>query len=197
MRDDGSNIFERLARKESLRRNENRLRRKGNLEFRHIEDRREIQGHLDEFFAQHATRQALNGVRSQFLDSAPRAMMRALVEELDPARQLRFCALELDGRAIAYHFGFQRAGKLIFYVPTFDVNYWGDSPGDVLLRNLFKYAQKEKLSEFDFSIGDEAYKERFANYVGKTWSALLLSFPAAAANPGLAGWPKCARHCAP
>ncbi|MGA2961753.1 MAG: GNAT family N-acetyltransferase [Candidatus Korobacteraceae bacterium] len=177
VRDDGSNVFEQLALKERLRRNENRLRRKGNLEFRHIEDRREIQRHLDEFFAQHATRQSLNGVRSQFLDSAPRAMMRALVEELDPAHQLRFCALALGGRAIAYHFGFQCAGKLIFYVPTFDVNYWGDSPGDVLLRNLFKYAQQEKLSEFDFSIGDEAYKERFANYVGKTWSVYFYRSP--------------------
>jgi CelD/BcsL family acetyltransferase involved in cellulose biosynthesis len=177
VRDDGSNIFERLALKERLKRDEKRLRRKGNLEFRHIEDRREIQEHLEEFFAQHATRQALNGVRSQFLDSAPRAMMRSLVEELDPAHELRFCALELNGRAIAYHFGFQCAGKLIFYVPTFDVNYWGDSPGDVLLRNLFQYAQQEKLSEFDFSIGDEAYKERFANYVGKTWSAYFYRSP--------------------
>ena len=177
VRDDGSNIFERLALMERLKRNEKRLRRRGNLEFRHIEDRREIHGHLDEFFSQHATRQTLNGVHSQFLDPAPRAMMRALVEELDPVHQLRFCVLELNGRAIAYHFGFQRAGKLIFYVPTFDVNYWSDSPGDVLLRNLFKYAQEEKLSEFDFSIGDEAYKERFANYAGKTWSAYFYRSP--------------------
>ena len=197
VRDDGSNIFEGLALKERLKRNENRLRRKGNLEFRHLEDRQEIQGHLCEFFAQHATRQTLNGIRSQFLDPAPRAMMRALVEELDPVRQLRFCVLELNGRAIAYHFGFQRAGKLIFYVPTFDVNYWGDSPGDVLLRNLFKYAQKEKLSEFDFSIGDEAYKERFANYVGKTWSAYFFVRPGSRKFSFPAGWPKCARQRAP
>ncbi len=177
VRDEGTGTFERLARKESLRRHENRLRRQGNLAFRHIEDRQEIQRHLDEFFAQHATRQALNGVRSQFLDSAPRAMMRALVEELDPAHELRFCALELNGRAIAYHFGFQRAGKFIFYVPSFDVNYWDDSPGEVLLRNLFKYAQQEKLSEFDFTIGDEAYKDRFANHVRKTWSAYFYRSP--------------------
>jgi CelD/BcsL family acetyltransferase involved in cellulose biosynthesis len=177
VRDDGSGIFERLARKESLRRNENRLRRQGNLVFRRIDDRQEIQRQLDEFFAQHATRQALNGIRSQFLDSEPRAMMRALVEELDPAQELRFYALELDGRAIAYHFGFQRAGKFIFYAPTFDVNYWDDSPGEVLLRNLFKHAQNEKLSEFDFTIGDEAYKDRFANHTRKTWSVYFYRSP--------------------
>ena len=177
VRDDEPGTFERLARKESLRRRENRLRRQGNLAFRHIEDRQEILRHLDEFFAQHATRQALNGVRSQFLDSTPRAMMRALVEELDPAHELRFCALELNDRAVAYHFGFQRAGKFVFYVPSFDVNYWDDSPGEVLLRNLFKYAQKEKLSEFDFTIGDEAYKDRFANCVRKTWSVYFYRSP--------------------
>ncbi len=170
VRDEGSGTFDRLARKESLRRHENRLRRQGNLVFRHIDNRREIQEHLEEFFAQHVTRQALNGVRSQFLDSAPRAMLRALVEELDPARELRFCVLELNGRAIAYHFGLQRADKFIFYGPSFDVNYWDDSPGEVVLRNLFKYAQSEKLSEFDFTIGDEAYKDRFANHTRQTWS---------------------------
>ena len=170
VREEGSGTFDRLARKESLRRHENRLRRQGNLVFRHVDNRREIQEHLEEFFAQHATRQALSGVRSQFLDSAPRAMMRALVEELDPARELRFCVLELNGRAIAYHFGLQRAGKFIFYGPSFDVNYWEDSPGEVVLRNLFKYAQSEKLTEFDFTIGDEAYKDRFANHTRQTWS---------------------------
>jgi CelD/BcsL family acetyltransferase involved in cellulose biosynthesis len=167
VRDDGSNIFEQLALKERLKRNENRLRRKGNLEFRHIEDRREIQGHLDEFFAQHATRQTLNGVHSQFLDPAPRAMMRALVEELDPVHQMRFCVLELNGRAIAYHFGFQRAGKLIFYVPTFDVNYWNDSPGDVLLRNLFKRTKSaspttwEKRGRLISIVHPDSRKSRF------------------------------------
>jgi CelD/BcsL family acetyltransferase involved in cellulose biosynthesis len=176
-RDNGSNIFERLARKESLRRHENRLRRQGSLCFRHIEDRQEIQGHLYEFFAQLATRQVLSGGRAKFLDAASRAMMRALVEELDPVHELRFSALELDGRAIAYHFGLQRAGKFIWYAPSFDANYWNDSPGEVLLRNLFQYVQKEKLSEFDFTIGDEAYKDRFANHVRKTWSAYFYRFP--------------------
>jgi CelD/BcsL family acetyltransferase involved in cellulose biosynthesis len=177
VRNDGNGIFERLARKESLRRRENRLRRQGNLTFRHIDNRQEIQARLDEFFAQHATRQALNGVRSQFLDAAPQAMIRALVAELDPVRELRFGALELNGRAIAYHFGFQHADKFFFYAPSFDVNHWDDSPGDVLLRHLFQYAQTEKLSEFDFTIGDEAYKDRYANHVGKTWSVYFYRSP--------------------
>jgi CelD/BcsL family acetyltransferase involved in cellulose biosynthesis len=177
VREDGTGVFERLARKQSLRRHENGLRRQGNLAFRHLKDRREIQGHLDEFFRQHATRQALNGIRSQFLDSAPRAMMRALVEELDPVHELRFSALELDGRALAYTVGFQHAGKFLCYVPSFDVNCWDDSPGEVLLRNLFKYAQKEKLAEFDFTIGDEAYKDRFANHVRNPLSVYFYRSP--------------------
>ena len=180
VQDDGAGIFDRLARKESLRRHENRLRRQGDLVFRHLDDRREVDRHLEEFFSQHATRQALNGVRSQFLDSAPRAMVRALVEELDPVHELRFCALELNGRPIAYHLGFQHAGKFIFYAPSFDVNHWDDSPGEVVLRNLFKYAQGAKLTEFDFTIGDEAYKDRFANHTRKTWSVYFYRSPRSA-----------------
>lgn len=175
--EDGSGVFERLARKESLRRHENRLRRRGTVNFRHIEDRREIRAHLNDFFSQHIRRHAASGVRSQFQDHHPRAMIEALVDELDPSSELRFGVLELNGIPIAYHLGFQHGGKLLWYLPTFDPNYWHDSPGEVLLRFLFRYAQAAELAEFDFTIGDEAYKRRFANHIGKTWSVYFYRSP--------------------
>jgi CelD/BcsL family acetyltransferase involved in cellulose biosynthesis len=156
-------IFARLARKDSLRRHENKLRRRGRLTFRHLESRQEMKQHLPRFFEQQIARRALLGQRSHFLDPDQRAFYTALVDELDPGSELRFAALELEGRPIAYHFGFQLHRKLIWYQSGFDVDLWHCSPGEVLIRNLLQYAYEMGLREFDFTTGGEMYKSRFAN----------------------------------
>lgn len=171
VRDDGSGIFERLSQKRSFRQRENQLRRAGrSLVFRHMEEPAESRSHLDEFFAMHISRSALGGRRSLFASRSAQALFRRLVDSMNPTSELRFAALELDGRALAYHLGFQENCKLISYVSAFDVDYWELSPGEVLLRNMFKYAHRSKLDEFDFTIGDEAYKSRFVNFTGNTYT---------------------------
>jgi hypothetical protein len=76
---------------------------------------------------------------------------------------LRFAVLELNGQPIAYHFGFELDKKLVWYQSAFDVDYWEYSPGEVLLGELLRYAGENNLREFDFTVGGEAYKRRFAN----------------------------------
>lgn len=85
------------------------------------------------------------------------------MDELDPSSELRFAVLELDGRPLAYHFGFESKRTYLWYKPAFDVGFWKYSPGEVLLRNLLRYARDSELREFDFTIGDESFKQRFAN----------------------------------
>ena len=154
-----------LVRKQSLRRHENVLRRLGRVDFRHIEDRETIKRNLGTFYHQHIGRRAVVGDASHFLDERTRRMFEMLVEELDPRNMLRFGVLTLDDRPVAYHFGFEANGKFVFYQPAFDIDYWKSSPGEVLLRQLFLYAQESKLSEFDLTRGGETYKDRFATHV--------------------------------
>ena len=156
-------VVETLLRKEQPRRSEKKLQKAGRVELRHIESRAEARRHLAIFFRQHIQRCAVNGVRSQFLTERRRAFYEAMVEQCDLSGELRFAALELDGQPIAYHFGLQFHSKFVWYKPAFDVDYWDFSPGDVLLRYLFRYADESNLAEFDFSVGDEPYKQRFAN----------------------------------
>ena len=104
------------------------------------------------------------GEPSQFLDPAQRVLFEALVEELDPTRILRFAVLELNDRPIAYHFGFEFDGKFIWYKPSFDVALWDSAPGEVLIRHLLIYCLGAQVREFDFTVGDEAFKYRFANH---------------------------------
>jgi CelD/BcsL family acetyltransferase involved in cellulose biosynthesis len=150
-------------RKPTLRRHRNKLYRTGEVRFRHLELRDDVHRLLPTLFQQHIARRAVAGESSQFLGPEWRNFYAALVDELDLRGQLRFSVLELDGRPIACHFGFECNGTLIVYKPTFDVDYWDLSPGDVLLSELLAYARDRALDEVDFTIGAEAYKEHFTN----------------------------------
>ena len=170
VQENGSDVLDHMSRKRSFRQHENRLARQGNLQFRHIESHAEIASNLDSFFAMHIARSALAGRKSQFTSPHTQQLFRTLVTEMDPAGILRFSVLEIDGRPLAYHLGFEQGERLVCYVPTFHVDYWDSAPGEVLFRNLFKYASQKHLTEFDLTIGDEAYKSRFATVVGQTYT---------------------------
>jgi CelD/BcsL family acetyltransferase involved in cellulose biosynthesis len=161
--EEGGDVFARLAQKESLRRHQNKLQREGRLTFRHVESRSEIRDHLPSFFQQQIARRVLLGHHSIFCEPETRAFYTALVDELDPRSELRFAVLQLDGRPVAYHFGFQLHAKFMWYQSAFDVDLWHLAPGEVLIRKLLQYAQDAGLREFDFTTGSELYKSRFAN----------------------------------
>jgi CelD/BcsL family acetyltransferase involved in cellulose biosynthesis len=155
-------LAKKLACKKSLRRHERQLLKVGDLEFRHIECREEIGRYFELFSRQHIARRAIAGDRSHYLEPRTRKFFQTLVDELDPRTLLRFSVLALNERPVAFHFGFEVNRKLLIYQPTFDIDYWDFSPGEVLLRNLLLYAHERKLSEVDMTRGGEPYKDRFA-----------------------------------
>jgi CelD/BcsL family acetyltransferase involved in cellulose biosynthesis len=167
--DEGGSVLDDLMRKEQVVRNHKRLRKLGAVTLRHVDNREEAREHLGRFFRQHVARWAMVNGRSQFADAEARNFYEALINELDPVGQLRFSVLELNSDPVAYHFGFQHRGKLIWYKPTFDVNYWDYCPGDVLLSSLLQDVRQLGLNELDFTIGDEPYKYRFANHVRQNY----------------------------
>lgn len=141
----------------------------GDLSLVHASNAAEAREQFDVLLKQHEERSAVAGRRSQFLDDPrQRALFLALIEELDPTSTLRVSVLWAGPHAVACHFGFESPGRFIYYKPTFDVDYWELSAGQVLLVKMFEYAQGRELPVFDFSIGDEAYKYRFANQVVPT-----------------------------
>jgi Acetyltransferase (GNAT) domain len=158
-------ILTEILSKRSLRRREKKIGRLGSLGFRHLEDRDEIRRHLPRFFDQHILRRALAGGRSDLLVPENRLFFEHLIDALDPRRELRFGVLDLDGRPLAYHLGFEVGGRFTWYKPTFDVDYWDLSPGALLLKRLFEYVRDGSIEEFDFTRGDETFKDRFANHV--------------------------------
>jgi len=153
-----------LAAKKHLRRHETKLARTADVTFRFLETRKEIRRHLPSFYQHQIRRRILHGQQSSCLQPRFSNFLSALVEELDPAEQLRFGVLEWAGRPLAYHIGFLVKEKFTMYQQAFDVDAWDCSPGEVLLRHLFLYADQNVTREFDFSVGEEPYKARFANH---------------------------------
>jgi CelD/BcsL family acetyltransferase involved in cellulose biosynthesis len=164
-------IKESPADKKSLRRHERALRRDGRLTIEHTSDIETIIGHLDEFFQQHIERWQTTGSPSLFLDEQQKDFYRRTAQAGSEAGWLRFTRVLWNERPVAFHFGFSYRGKFLWYKPTFAIDLAKRSPGEVLLRNLLLAATAENCDRFDFGLGDEAFKRRFANQMNyvRTW----------------------------
>ena len=159
------------AEKNSLVRHERKLQRHGELRVDHLSESERILPLLPGFFAQHVERWKDTGFPSLFLDETQCRFYRNLTKRAGSAGWLRFSRVTLDDQPIAFHFGFCFENRFLWYKPSFDPAWSRWSPGEVLLRNLLLLAQSEESHLFDFGLGSEAFKNRFATevHVVRTW----------------------------
>ena len=153
------------ANKSSLKRHTGFFRKSGELRFHRCASEEEIFGYLEIFFEQHRSRWARTASPSQFFDPAQRDFYRELVREIFPRGWLRFDVVLFNGAPLAFHFGFEYLRRFIWYKPTFDVRFASRSPGEVLIKFLLEDAIERELEEFDFAVGSEPFKYRFANRI--------------------------------
>ena len=159
------------TRKKTMIRRENQLRREGSFDVHHFRDADDVLPQLDEFFDQHVDRWADTETPSKFRDAQQRESFRRRTEELAKAGWLRFSRLDWKGHAIAYHRGSCYQGHYKYGRTTFASEAAEYSPGTVLLRHVLLDAISEGAHTFDFGLGDEAYKYRYATDVVhvQTW----------------------------
>lgn len=154
------------VRKKSLKRHENSLSKLGSLTCTHYTASENIEPRLPEFFDQHVRRWSGTPFPSPFQDDRQRRFITALVVRMAgrgvTTSPLRFTEIRLNGRLIAAHLGAFFGGTFTWYKPTFEPDLREHSPGEVLLKRLIQQAIEEGAGVFDFTIGDEAFKSRFA-----------------------------------
>lgn len=160
---DAPQIAQAAIQKKSLRRHEQFFRREGALEVVHYDRGEAMKPHLAEFFDQHRNRWATTCSPSLFCEPRHCEFYHRLVEQPD-VDWLRFTRVEWNGFPIAFHFGFFYRGVFMWYKPSFAIELSRHSPGEVLLRKLILYAMDEGAEIFDFGLGDEAFKQRFATH---------------------------------
>jgi len=75
---------------------------------------------------------------------------------------LRLWFLELDGSPAAAWYGWRLGDRYSYYNSGFDPEHASLSPGLVLISAVIESAFEEGATEFDFLLGEESYKYRFA-----------------------------------
>lgn len=156
------------------KKHQNKLLRQPTTTFRDLELASEARQHLPGFFEQHIARQACAGNRSQFLAESTRKFYSLLLDNDELKPLIRFSVLESRSHPVAYHFGFESEGKFLLYKPSFDIDYWDDSPGEALnLALLSTIAGNRAVHTFDLTYGDEGYKAQISNSTTKNYSLLF------------------------
>ncbi len=105
---------------------------------------------------------------------------------LSSAGWLKVSQLEVNGRPVAWNYGFRFFDSWFWYLPAFQIEYEESSPGSCLLRLLTEEACADpSVKRLDLGLGDETYKERFSNAICSTRDVQLAkSMPRHLANVG-------------
>lgn len=108
-----------------------------------------------------------------------RTFLRQLSDLLSHSGWLKISQLEIDGQPVAWNYGFRFGGSWFWYLPTFQMEYEHVSPGSCLLRLMVEEGARDaSLRWLDLGLGDEPYKERFANKTRETrYVRLSRGFP--------------------
>lgn len=148
--------------KKSLLRHEKWFIKNGGIEVKHFCQSTDILPHINHFFEQHIARWRQTSFPSLFNDDLQKLFYKKLCELFSETGWLRFTVVFWNGREIAFHFGFHYNQNFLWYKPSFDIELSKRSPGEVLLRQLLLKAVEEDATIFDFGLGDEQFKQRFA-----------------------------------
>jgi CelD/BcsL family acetyltransferase involved in cellulose biosynthesis len=147
--------------RQQVRRFGRRAAREAEVVIRRTEAPDELEGDMRTFFALHDKRFGGRGGSSLSAD-------RAQSFHLDFARAaleqgwLRLWFLELNGQPAASWYGWRLGDRYSYYNSGFDPEFAALSPGLVLISAVIESAFEEGVAEFDFLLGEESYKYRFA-----------------------------------
>ena len=147
--------------RQQVRRFARRAAREAEVRLRRTESAGDLDADMSTFFTLHDKRLGERGgsslsaerARSFHLDFA-----RAALEQ----GWLRLWILELNGSPAAAWYGWRLGERYSYYNSGFDPVFAALSPGLVLISAVIESAFEEGASEFDFLLGEESYKYRFA-----------------------------------
>jgi hypothetical protein len=104
-------------------------------------------------------------VRSSVPDCFAVPQNVAMFRELRGRGLVVLSSLSAGERVVAAHLGALWRGRLSWWVPAYDRELMSLSPGRLLLEDLLRESHARGLAEFDFLLGDEAYKYQYATHL--------------------------------
>jgi CelD/BcsL family acetyltransferase involved in cellulose biosynthesis len=155
---DDAELFERLTARRSVRKEEARMARAGELRVR-VADADDLPGLLDLFLAQHGERWRGAGEES-FGRRGSREFLSAVVPAGQRGGWSRLTALEWRGEVAAIDISVIRGSSQLTWLVSRDPSIRDYSPGRVLGARVIGDARQAGIRRFDFGLGEEDYKLR-------------------------------------
>jgi CelD/BcsL family acetyltransferase involved in cellulose biosynthesis len=179
-------VLQSVVRKEREKRGLKKLGQLGPIQIAHLSTEQELEIGMESIFTAQISRFLATNRLSPLIRPQRRLFLIELGRLLTPAGWLKVSQLEVNGRPVAWNYGFRFFDSWFWYLPTFQVQYEESSPGSCLLRLLTEEACADpSVKRLDLGLGDEAYKERFSNAVFSTrYVQLSKSLPRHLANVG-------------
>jgi CelD/BcsL family acetyltransferase involved in cellulose biosynthesis len=147
-----------------LRKKYKQLQELGEVEFVVPTDDAEIEAILRVVFEQKSRSYRELGVRDLFATPEYRDFCLALSKGSKESGLAHLSALTLDGEVVAGHWGLVFRKRFYFLFPSYAPGeIQRISPGVSLLQHLFEWCFEHGVEEFDFTVGDESYKDRWCD----------------------------------
>jgi CelD/BcsL family acetyltransferase involved in cellulose biosynthesis len=151
----------------------------GSVKVIHLTEPEQIGVSLESIVSAQISRFLASNRVSPLVGPERRTFLHQLSDLLSHSGWLKISQLEIDGRPVAWNYGFRFGGSWFWYLPTFQMEYEHVSPGSCLLRLMVEEGARDaSVRWLDLGLGDEPYKERFANNTrGTRYVHLSRSFP--------------------
>jgi CelD/BcsL family acetyltransferase involved in cellulose biosynthesis len=141
----------------------------GEVKVIHLTEPEQIGESLESIVSAQISRFLASNRVSPLVGPERRTFLRQLSDLLSHSGWLKISQLEIDGQPVAWNYGFRFGGSWFWYLPTFQMEYEHVSPGSCLLRLMVEEGARDaSLRWLDLGLGDEPYKERFANNTRET-----------------------------
>jgi CelD/BcsL family acetyltransferase involved in cellulose biosynthesis len=162
-------LLQTLAGKSRERRALKKLTTMGVVKVIHLTEPEQIGTSLESIVSAQISRFLASDRVSPLVGPERRTFLRQLSDLLSHSGWLKISQLEIDGRPVAWNYGFRFGGSWFWYLPTFQMEYEHVSPGSCLLRLLVEESANDaSVKMLDLGLGDEPYKDRYANNVRQT-----------------------------
>lgn len=162
-------LVQSLAGKSREKRALKRLAALGSVKVIHLTEPEQIGNSIESIISAQISRFLASNRVSPLVGPDRRAFLQQLSNLLSKSGWLKISQLEIDGRPVAWNYGFRFGGSWFWYLPTFEMEFAHVSPGSCLLRLLVEEGSRDSsLQWLDLGLGEESYKERYANEMRQT-----------------------------
>lgn len=167
------------------KRKHRRLQEQGNVEFVIASNPEQIKRFLHNMIAQKTRSYIEMGVANLFDSKEMCGFFNAISARCCPLGFVHLSALMLDDRIIATHWGLVYKKRFYHLYPTYEQSELTKfAPGGLLMWHLFEWCIANGVEVYDFTIGDEPYKDQWCDqelnlydyYHGETTLGLLYAW---------------------